>query len=425
MASSAHNPHGRPGGDPPAIPAAKAATPVEPAAPVPDRVGGAFGLLMQIRILTACVTLLLVGAGRMTAPATALVAGVAALSWWAARHRNLIVPRLVAHPLLAALDLGVSFAVLGIGGLSGPFFISTVVTAAVAGLLYRWPGMLAVSALQILCYYLVLAPELLYPGTATYQELVGQPAFYPLAGFAGAALRRLIDDHAAQEAARRRAEVAAASAEERTLMAREMHDSLAKTLHGIALAAAAFPNWVQLDRARAAEEARQLAAATQMAYREARSLISGLRDTTVTRPLPEAVREAAAAWSAEHGIAVRCETDLTADLALRTRHEAMAILTEALTNVARHAAATTVQVRLSGGPGEVELTVADDGRGFRHDDPATPAGGGHYGLIGLYERAERAGGVLTITSRPGAGTTVTARLPAGSGSPSPPLAEVS
>jgi signal transduction histidine kinase len=384
---------------------------------VPARVGAAFALLMHIRLLTAAVTLLFLPREQLTVVAFLLLLAVAALSWLAARHWELLVPRLLAHPLLVALDLCVSFVVLGIGGTSGPFFLSTMVTAAVAGLLYRWPGMLAVSCLQILFYYAAFAWAPGPPAVIgeTFQSVVGQPVYYPLVGFAGVALRRLFDDQDAEERARRRAEIAAVAAEERARLAREMHDSLAKTLRGIALSAAALPVWVRRDPGRAVTEGERIAAATELASREARTLISGLRDDEVTRPLAEAVRDVVERWRAEREHAVGCEVDARADLPLRARYEALAILAEALANVERHAEAHSVSVRLAaepaGDPADVVLTVCDDGKGFTLDELHVLAKAGHYGLVGLHERAKRVGGTVSVVSAPGGGTTVTVRLP--------------
>jgi NarL family two-component system sensor histidine kinase YdfH len=82
---------------------------------------------------------------------------------------------------------------------------------------------------------------------------------------------------------------------------------------------------------------------------------------------------------------------------------------EGLTNIARHAQARQVWLTLCQETQEITLRVRDDGIGF---DPATATrGNGHYGLIGLRERAQLAGGALDIASAPGAGTTLTLRLP--------------
>ncbi|MEU5880322.1 sensor histidine kinase [Spirillospora sp. NPDC047279] len=381
-------------------------------------------MLMQIRLMIGAVTLVLLPRDSFKFGPLTLVLSMVALSWLSGRNWRLVTSLVTRHPLLFTLDMCASFLVLGIGGISGPFLLATVVTAAVAGLLYRWPGMLAVAALQIACYYVTFAftPELGEDGS--FQALLGQPLFYPLAGFAGVALRRLLDEHAATESARRHAEVLAAAAQERARLAREMHDSLAKTLRGVALAASALPLWVCRDADRAVTEAGQIAAATEIASRQARILLSELRDDSAIRPLPEVLQDLAQRWADDNGAAVTCETDEQIDLPLRVRHEVVAILGEALTNAERHARAHSVRIRLSRDEDGVVLSVQDDGQGFEIPELVDLARDGHYGLVGLYERAERVGGTLTVHSKPGNGTTVTARLP--SAEPAEPsLAEVS
>jgi signal transduction histidine kinase len=370
---------------------------------MPARVGAAFRLLMRLRTFTAAVTLVLLLPRHQVAPLV-LLFSLAALSWIAARHWQRIVPHLLAHPILVAVDVAASFTVLEVGGLTGPFFLSTVITAAVAGLLFRWRGMAAISAVQVLWYYLTFAAIPRSAADMTFQAVIGQPLYYLLIGFAGAALRTLIDDQA-------EAEAAAATADERARLAREMHDSLAKTLRGISLAAGALPMWVSRDIDRAVLEARRIAANVEIASREARNLITGLRDDRAMLPLPVAIRAVADRWRDEHGIGLHCDIDPGAGLPPRIRYEAVAICSEALANVARHADAMSVLVRLTGEHDAVVLTVSDDGKGFHLKSLEELTREGHYGLLGLRERAERVGGAVSVISQPGRGTTITVRLP--------------
>jgi two-component system, NarL family, sensor kinase len=83
------------------------------------------------------------------------------------------------------------------------------------------------------------------------------------------------------------------------------------------------------------------------------------------------------------------------------------IAQEALTNVARHAGARRVTIRLVATPGQVRLVVQDDGRGF--DVSRIP--GDRHGLVGMRERVELLGGGLEVTSGPGKGTLVEAAVP--------------
>jgi signal transduction histidine kinase len=83
------------------------------------------------------------------------------------------------------------------------------------------------------------------------------------------------------------------------------------------------------------------------------------------------------------------------------------LVQEALTNVARHADARRVTVRVRDDGAQLDVLVADDGRGM----PATGGAGGGFGLVGMRERVELAGGEITVTSGESGGTVVRARLP--------------
>ena len=75
-----------------------------------------------------------------------------------------------------------------------------------------------------------------------------------------------------------------------------------------------------------------------------------------------------------------------------------------------HARARSISVEIAPVPEGVALSVSDDGIGFDAQD-ATTSAAGHFGLLGMLERAEKAGGTLAIRSRPEAGTTVTVTVP--------------
>ena len=84
------------------------------------------------------------------------------------------------------------------------------------------------------------------------------------------------------------------------------------------------------------------------------------------------------------------------------------ILQETLTNVAKHAKATRVQVTLRGLEDDLELVVTDNGRGIRDEDLKKPKS---FGLLGIRERVDFRGGEVKISGRKKKGTTVTVRLP--------------
>lgn len=374
------------------------------------RLAATFRLLMKVRILLAGASLLLVPREQKNLGAAALVLCIGLLSLLAVVSWDQILPRLLAHPSLLAIDAFVASAAMEFGGVLGPFFLFTVVTSTVAGLLHRWPGMLLVCELQMLLYYAAAAKST----GPNYDSVIAMPVFYLIAGFIGTGLRRLFDEFTALDEARHQAEVAATASEERNRLAREMHDSLAKTLRGIAMLAAALPTMVERSPERAKTESWRIASAAEIASREARELITDLREASPQQPLGSAL--AAVVHAA--GVPASLLVDPAVQLPLMSRYELTAIVKEALENVARHAAATRTEVRLTHeGPSAV-LTVSDDGRGIvvgagtiGEDELDMLARNGHYGLIGMRERAARVGGSLSAGARYGGGTTITVRIP--------------
>jgi PAS domain S-box-containing protein len=114
---------------------------------------------------------------------------------------------------------------------------------------------------------------------------------------------------------------------------------------------------------------------------------------------------------------VRCELALgDPDLALPASHATAVfrIVQESLTNVAKHAKASTVEVIIGAEPDAIAVTVRDDGVGFSTSDPREPHS---YGLLGVRERAYLLGGETRIISAPGAGTEIEVRLPRDSARP--------
>jgi signal transduction histidine kinase len=192
-----------------------------------------------------------------------------------------------------------------------------------------------------------------------------------------------------------------------------MHDSLARTLHGIALQASALVKWMTRDPQRAATEARSLAGAAEVAATQGRELIQDLRNDLLDLPLSVAVRDYVDGWSETSGIASVTDVSDTSDVSPGARWELFSVLKEALRNVERHARADKVRVGLRRREEWIEMDVQDDGAGFGvPTDLRTLVSNGHFGLVGMTERAEAVGGSLQIDSIPGSGTTVIARVPA-------------
>ncbi|MET0495813.1 MAG: sensor histidine kinase [Actinoplanes sp.] len=201
--------------------------------------------------------------------------------------------------------------------------------------------------------------------------------------------------------------------DERQRMAREIHDTLAQGLTGIItqLQAAAYASDDPAGWRHHHDSATALA---RESLTEARRSVHELRPQPLeTARLEDALAEVAARWSQRHDVTVEYTTTGTVRF-LPPEAEAALLRTaqEALANVARHAAATRVGITLSYMDNEVALDVRDNGSGF---DPATPppeslAGG--FGLVAMRQRIEGLSGTLQIESEPGAGTGISACLPA-------------
>ena len=243
-------------------------------------------------------------------------------------------------------------------------------------------------------------------------------SFLVVGYFISVLMTRLQEQRAALEAAHGRLVHYAGTLEELTIsrernrMARELHDTLAHTLSALS---------VQLETARAywdvdLEAARQVLetslAATRSGLQETRRALKALR----AAPLEDLGLLLALRRRAEESAA---RTGVTLSLSLPERLPALSpaveqalyrIAQEALSNAVHHAGARSLTVELALDGDILSLLVADDGRGF---DPQAPAAGGHFGLPGMRERAQRIGGALQITSRPGSGTRVQCRVQVG------------
>jgi signal transduction histidine kinase/ligand-binding sensor domain-containing protein len=205
---------------------------------------------------------------------------------------------------------------------------------------------------------------------------------------------------------------------ERTRIARELHDTLLQSFHGLLLR---FQTVSYLLPERPAEAKAKLDGAIEHAVKaitEGRDAVQGLRASTIEpNDLAVAVRtlgdelatDASAYPPSDFHVGVEGEPR---DLHPILRDEIYKIAAEALRNAFRHAHAGRVEVEIRYDDEQFRLRVRDDGKGI---DPAVLASQGpegHYGLRGMSERAELIGGKLTVWSEAGAGTEVELHVPA-------------
>jgi NarL family two-component system sensor histidine kinase YdfH len=196
-------------------------------------------------------------------------------------------------------------------------------------------------------------------------------------------------------------------AAERQRMARELHDTLSQGLAGLILQLEAADAHLAQDHP---EKARQIVQHTMQQARvtlgEARRAIDDLRSGTLPT-LEETVRQEVDRFSTASGIPSTLEVSLPVEIPPVQRDAIARILAEALNNILHHAQASQVSVALCSGENGVQLEINDNGVGF-NPEAARP---GHYGLIGIGERARLAGGKIEIHSQPGAGTRLAVHFP--------------
>ncbi len=186
--------------------------------------------------------------------------------------------------------------------------------------------------------------------------------------------------------------------EERNRLARELHDALTQSLFGLRLRLEAD----DVDGARSLLEE---------IFGELRSLILQLRPPALERDgLVASLAKHLDVVGRTHGIATHLDAGSLGDIEPETEQALFRIAQEALTNVVRHAGASSVSVHLARADGLVSLDVTDDGRGFDPADRAISAR--RLGLVSMHERAADLGGSLVVESEVGHGTAVRARVPA-------------
>ena len=304
---------------------------------------------------------------------------------------------LVAGDLATGIDASISPAdpgraeITGSGALIGTQTVVTLLfLAAAAGFALRaersGEELLGWLSAAMLLGAFARFHYLLFPSVYSDWLFTGDILFLAsyLTIFAGA-MREII--------ANQRAATSAAILEERTRIARDLHDGLAQDLAYVSMQAQRMPD--------GDGRAGRIVEAAQGALAQSRSVIANLRLTDVA--LGEAATTVARTLASRHDIDLTLKIDESVEVPEDKRDDLLRIMSEAIVNAVRHGEASHLEVELARLPHRgLRLRVSDDGRGFAVD------GREHlgFGLRGMRERVERLGGELDLSSSPDDGTVV-------------------
>ncbi|ESQ04639.1 Two-component system sensor histidine kinase [Streptomyces sp. PVA_94-07] len=347
----------------------------------------------------------------LTAAVTGFMASYAMLRDW-----ERFGPLVLRHPALLGLDLLIGAVLLLTASPASPLGYAAACTPLLAGLLYGWRGAGVLTGCQLVV--LLVAHRAWADALTSGASTLLVAGFCVAAGITGVTLRNLMFRFGAATTAlaeaNARLAVAGAVEAERARLARDLHDSLAKTLHGLALTADSLAEGTgHLPPDTLRDRAVQVADAARRAAADSRDLLSGLRhdaaDPTGPVDLAETLRT---------GLPSGTPLDAAGPLPPvphAVAQHLLAIAAEAVENAHRHATSPPRTALTTTGTA-LRLTVTDHG-------PGLPAGltlqsasaTGHFGLVGMAERATAIGGALRVgpagQTATGPGTEVRIELP--------------
>ena len=201
-----------------------------------------------------------------------------------------------------------------------------------------------------------------------------------------------------------------AALEERMRLARDLHDTVNQQLFVLAMRAAGLSKHLQnADRSALVAESEIIETMSRQAHSQIRELILQLRPVTLEKEgLAAALREYMIKLAEREGWQFSDQIDSKLALTGEQGAGLFRIAQEALNNISKHACADIVEIRLMQNEGQIELVIADNGKGFNLHDPVSSAA---VGLSGIRERAAEIDGQVTIDSLIGRGTKIIVRLP--------------
>ena len=198
--------------------------------------------------------------------------------------------------------------------------------------------------------------------------------------------------------------------DERTRIGKDLHDGIIQAIYAVGLSLEDVPELMQEAPAEAVARVDRAIDSLNLAIRDIRNFIFGLRpELAAAGGLVAGLAALANEFRLNTVIDVEFEAgEGVPDIPADRRGEVLQIAREALSNVARHSKATSARITVAGVGDRLELLVADNGLGF---DPDLRRDGVHQGLVNMRARALDLGGALRVESQPGGGTRIIVRLP--------------
>ncbi|MGH2380575.1 MAG: GAF domain-containing sensor histidine kinase [Candidatus Limnocylindria bacterium] len=201
--------------------------------------------------------------------------------------------------------------------------------------------------------------------------------------------------------------------DERDRISRDLHDSVIQAIYAQTLALDDVPEIIGEDPDEAGRRVDEAIDALHAVIRDIRNFIFGLRPVLLEAgSLGDGLRHLATELHRNGGVEVSVsvvdDARVSEELSIEVVAELLAVTREALSNVARHASATTASVELDATPRELRLELADNGRGF---DAQRAVEHGHHGLANMRARVRALAGTFEVRSKPEAGTRIIISLP--------------
>lgn len=203
-----------------------------------------------------------------------------------------------------------------------------------------------------------------------------------------------------------------ATLSERSRIASDLHDTLLQGFVGVTYQLQAVENSLATRPDLAAETLARVRQLARDSLHEARERVWEMHDTSMGADLPAALKSIAADRTAGTGIA--CQVSVVGqpcELVPKVHDTALRSGREAIVNAVKHAKATCIDIEMTFTERVLTLQVRDDGCGFSPTESDAARRNGHFGLVGIRERAAAAGGTAEVRARAGAGTVVTITLP--------------